>query len=78
MHYVYILKCSNDTLYTGCTNNLQERFQRHSSGWVESTKRLLPLTLVFYSAFSDKYKAYAFEKYLKSGSGKAFLKKRLI
>ena len=78
MHYVYILLCANGKLYTGCTNNLNDRFQRHISGKVESTKDLLPVRLVFYCAFPDKYKAFAFEKYLKSGSGRAFKNKRLI
>jgi len=78
MHYVYILLCANGKLYTGCTNDLRDRFQRHKSGEVESTKDLLPVKLIFYCAFPDKYKAFAFEKYLKSGSGRAFKNKRLI
>ena len=78
MHYVYILLCANGKLYTGCTNNLRDRFQRHTNGLVESTRNLLPVKLIFYCAFPDKYKAFAFEKYLKSGSGRAFKNKRLI
>jgi putative endonuclease len=78
MHYVYILLCANGKLYTGCTNDLRDRFQRHKSGDVESTKDLLPVKLLFYCAFPDKYKAFAFEKYLKSCSGRAFKNKRLI
>jgi putative endonuclease len=78
MQYVYILICANGKLYTGCTNDLRDRFQRHKSGEVESTKDLLPIKLIFYCAFPDKYKAFAFEKYLKSGSGRAFKNKRLI
>jgi len=38
----------------------------------------LPIILIGYFAFKNKYKAYNFEKYLKTGSGRAFLKKRLI
>jgi len=34
--------------------------------------------LISYTAFTDKYRAYEFEKYLKSGSGRAFLKKHLV
>ena len=78
MHYVYILLCANGKFYTGCTNNLKDRYQRHLNGSVESTKGMLPVKLVFYCAFPDKYKAYAFEKYLKSGSGRAFKNKRLV
>jgi predicted GIY-YIG superfamily endonuclease len=78
MWYVYILLCSNGEYYKGCTSNLDERMERHNKGWVEATKNLLPLKLITYLVFTDKYKAYQFEKYLKSGSGRAFLKKHLI
>ncbi|HJW18038.1 MAG TPA: GIY-YIG nuclease family protein, partial [Flavisolibacter sp.] len=62
----------------GCTENLKERLQRHSNGYVPATSSRLPVEIIFYCAFQDKYKAFAFEKYLKSGSGRAFMKKRLI
>lgn len=78
MWYVYIIKCSNNTYYTGCTNNLEDRLARHSKGHVHFTKDKLPVELVTYIVFSDKYKAYEFERYLKSGSGIAFRNKRLI
>jgi predicted GIY-YIG superfamily endonuclease len=77
MTYVYILMCNNDKTYVGCTSDLKERMQRHKNGYVPATKNLRPLKLLTYIAFTDKYKAYEFEKYLKSGSGRAFLKKRL-
>ena len=64
--------------YKGCTNNIEERIHRHNSGWVESTKNLLPLTLVAYTAFTNQQRAYEFEKYLKSGSGRAFIQKHFI
>ena len=50
----------------------------HESGNVESTKNLIPIKLVYYSAFSIQKKATDFEKYLKSSSGFAFRNKRLI
>ncbi len=78
MHFVYILRCSDETLYTGCTSDLDERILRHNSGAVPSTKLRLPVALLTYIAFTDKYKAFEFEKYLKGGSGRAFLKKRFI
>jgi putative endonuclease len=78
MHYVYILKCSNNSFYTGCTNNLDNRIEKHNKGQVHYTKDKLPVELVTYIAFHDKYKAYEFEKYLKSGSGIAFRNKRLV
>ena len=78
MWHVYILKCSNGKYYTGCTNNLESRLVRHGKGLVHFTKDKLPIELVSYISFTDKYKAYEFEKYLKSGSGIAFRNKRLI
>jgi putative endonuclease len=78
MHYVYILKCFDDSFYTGCTNDLKERLDRHQNGSVHYTKDKLPVKLLTTIAFSDKHKAYNFEKYLKSGSGVAFRNKRLI
>ncbi|MEK7658810.1 MAG: GIY-YIG nuclease family protein [Patescibacteria group bacterium] len=74
MFYVYILKCQ-DGPYTGCTDNLKDRFERHTKGHVPATKNRRPLSLQNYIAFKDKYRAFNFEKYLKSGSGRAFLKK---
>jgi predicted GIY-YIG superfamily endonuclease len=78
MWYVYILKCSDNTYYTGCTSDLDDRINRHLKRENTYTKDRLPVTLIYYSAFPDKYKAYEFEKYLKSGSGKAFAKKRFL
>ena len=74
MHYVYSLKCK-DGYYVGCTDNLKDRVNRHQTGQVPATSNRLPLSLVFYVAFQDKYKAFEFEKYLKSGSGRSFVKK---
>ena len=78
MWNVYILKCNDGSYYTGCTNNIDDRLKMHNKGEVHYTKDKLPVELVTYIAFSDKYKAYNFEKYLKSGSGAAFRNKRLI
>lgn len=77
MHYVYSLKCK-DGFYVGCTDNIGERLERHRNGYVPATKNRLPVKLEFYIAITDKYKAFEFEKYLKSGSGRAFIKKHLI
>lgn len=78
MQYVYILLCSNKSLYVGCTDNLKERLERHNKGYVPATKSLLPIKLISYFAFPNKYTAFGFEKYLKSGSGRAFIKKHKL
>jgi len=76
MFYVYGLKCSKGS-YIGCTNNLKSRLIRHNKGQVNYTRDKLPVSLIFYIAVNDKNKAYKLEKYLKSGTGRVFIKKRL-
>jgi predicted GIY-YIG superfamily endonuclease len=78
MHFVYILKCADGDLYIGCTENIEERLNRHNTGQVLATKTRLPIELISYFAIQNKYKAFEFEKYLKSGSGRTFVKKHLI
>ena len=78
MWYVYILLCSNGDFYKGCTNNIERRFAQHQNAEVISTRDYLPVTLISYTSFRNQQKAYAYEKYLKSGSGRAFLNKHLI
>ena len=75
---VYILLCTNGHYYVGCTSDLDERIIRHSKGQVHYTKDKLPVKCVAAFGFNDKYLAFNFEKYLKSGSGRAFLKRHLI
>ncbi|TAJ12924.1 GIY-YIG nuclease family protein [Patescibacteria group bacterium] len=77
MYYVYILRCADQKPYTGCTENIKERLERHSKGYVPATRERRPINLTQYVAFQDKQKAFEFEKYLKSGSGRAFIKKHL-
>lgn len=78
MWVVYILRCNDGTFYTGCTSNLSDRLYRHNRGQVNYTSKRLPVVLIVTISFNDKYKAFNFESYLKSGSGKAFMNKRLI
>lgn len=55
MNYVYILKCRDDSLYTGWTNNLPKRVQAHNRGkGAKYTKARLPVELVYYEEFEDK------------------------
>ena len=76
MYYVYSLKCK-DGYYVGCTDDLKERFNRHKNGQIVATKNRLPIELKFYFAIQNKYKAFEFEKYLKSGSGRSFIKRHI-
>ena len=78
MWYVYFLRCFDQKTYIGCTSDLKDRIERHKKAQVPATKDRLPVKLNSYFAFLDKYKAFEFEKYLKSGSGRAFLKKHIV
>ena len=79
MHYVYILRSlpNLDRFYVGVTRDLKERLARHNAGEVSHTSKYGPWELKTYIAFSDEGQAFAFERYLKSASGRAFAKKRL-
>jgi predicted GIY-YIG superfamily endonuclease len=79
MYYVYILRSQKDeSYYVGTTENLKERLKDHNWHTVKTTKSKAPYKLIWYCGFIDKQKAFAFEKYLKSGSGFAFRNKHLI
>jgi len=78
MWTVYILKCNDNTNYTGCTKDLDDRLRRHANGEIHYTSTRLPVQVIITINFIDKFKAFSFEKYLKSGSGKSFANKRLI
>lgn len=77
MYYAYSLRCK-DGFYVGCTDDIQERLERHQKGQVPATADRLPVALEFYFAIEDKYKAFEFEKYLKSGSGRVFINKHFV
>ena len=64
MCIVYILKCSDEKLYIGCTEDLDERLARHNNGYVPATENRRPVKLITHIVFNDKYKAFEFEKYL--------------
>ena len=78
MYYVYFLLCKDGKPYTGCTDNLEDGIARHNKGQITATKERLPVKLVSYFTCSNKYTAFNFEKYLKTGSGRAFIKKHKL
>ena len=80
MWYVYILRSVDfpNQEYVGATADLMQRLSDHNTGRSAHTSKFKPWTLIWYCAFPDKHRALAFEAYLKSHSGRAFSKKRLI
>ncbi|MBI3704375.1 MAG: GIY-YIG nuclease family protein [Rhizobiales bacterium] len=79
MKYVYFLESVRDPkqTYVGLTGNLRARIASHNAGQSMHTAKFKPWRLVSYFAFSDENKAVAFERYLKTASGRAFARKRL-
>ena len=79
MRYVYILRSLAEPgrFYTGMTDDLRARLRKHNAGDVSHTSKYAPWEIKTYLAFSDPDQALAFEKYLKTASGRAFAKTRL-
>jgi predicted GIY-YIG superfamily endonuclease len=77
--YVYILQSIKTPAhyYVGVTGDLRSRLRRHNAGEVPHTSKYVPWAIKTYVAFAEEQQAFAFEKYLKSPSGRAFAKKRL-
>ncbi|MBV8537506.1 MAG: GIY-YIG nuclease family protein [Alphaproteobacteria bacterium] len=79
MKYVCLLQSISNPrqTYTGLTDDLSNRLREHNSGETADARKYLPWRLVTYLAFPDHQKAVAFERYLKTASGRAFANKRL-
>ena len=71
MNYTYILRCKDDTLYTGWTNNLEKRVEAHNAGkGAKYTKARVPVELVYYEQFETKEEAMKREFAIKQMSRK--------
>jgi putative endonuclease len=70
LSYIYILKCADNSYYTGVTSNLELRLLKHESGaHLESyTYSRRPVKLVFYASFTDINLAIQSEKQIKKWS----------
>jgi predicted GIY-YIG superfamily endonuclease len=75
--YVYTLVSEADPArhYTGRTRDLDDRLARHNRGDVPHTAKHRPWRMLTFTAFSNEEKAIAFERYLKSGSGREFARR---
>jgi putative endonuclease len=78
MHYVYVLSSATDGgFYIGYSVNLWKRFDNHLSGGSFATRHRGPWQLIYYEAYLNQEDALGRERYLKSGSGRRFLKAQL-
>ncbi len=80
MHYVYILRSLShpEQIYIGATADLRTRLTDHNAGKSPHTAKYRPWEVACYFAFPLKDTALEFEAYLKSHSGRAFARKRLL
>ena len=76
-YYVYILRseAAPERHYIGMTSDLTQRLAAHNSGKVTHNSKFKPWTIETAVAFCDETKAAAFERYLKSGSGREFARR---
>lgn len=77
---VYLLQSLSNSYhrYIGLTADLDRRLSEHNSGKSPHTSKFRPWKVVVSIMFEDEQRAKDFERYLKSGSGRAFAKKRLF
>ena len=78
--FVYLIRSTRfpDRYYAGLTNDVAGRLETHNSGGSQHTAALRPWELVVSLEFTLESSAVAFERYLKSGSGRAFAKRHFI
>jgi predicted GIY-YIG superfamily endonuclease len=79
MWYVYFLRSRiNEFIYIGSTDNVERRYKEHNDGKSQSTRAYRPFALDAYIAVQTELKARELEKYFKTGSEKAVLKRRIL
>ena len=80
MYYVYLLRSQTHPYqtYIGSTSDLRKRLAEHNAGKSIHTNKFKPWELMTYIALPEKHLAETFERYLKSGSGRAFAKRHLL
>ena len=77
-YFAYVLLCDDGSLYKGHCSDMEERYKRHCSGHAtEHTRKHKPVKIVLIEEFQTKQEAVEREKYLKSGSGREWLKSKL-
>lgn len=66
MNYTYIVRCADNTLYTGWTNDIAKRLLAHNHGrGAKYTRARFPVALVYLECFEDKKEAMRREYFLK-------------
>jgi predicted GIY-YIG superfamily endonuclease len=79
MHIVYLLRSKKNPsrVYVGLCSKMKNRLAEHNAGECKTTAENRPWEVDIAVYFRDEKKACAFERYLKTGSGRAFSKRHL-
>lgn len=78
MRYVYVLHSKKDNqFYIGSSHNVRKRLKEHNDGRVPATRDRIPLEIIHYEAFANKYDAFFRERWLETGWGRRYLRKSL-
>ncbi len=65
-YYTYMLRCSDGSLYTGYTDDIEKRLEKHNRGTASKyTRSRLPVTLAYLEEFDDKSSAMSREAKIK-------------
>ena len=79
LYYIYVIRSKNrNYIYVGLTNNLNRRVSQHQNGKEKTTAPYRPFKILFAEQFLSRIDARNREKYLKSGSGKEWIKSHFI
>jgi len=78
-HYTYILKSINyPKTYVGISGDIDSRLIEHNAGKTKSTKSFAPYVILYFEVFNTRIEARNREKYLKSGAGRAWIKRKFF
>jgi len=73
--FTYVLRCADERLYIGSTRDLQKRIEAHNKGKVKTTKNRRPVKLIHSEESLNYSAARKRELYLKSGTGRDWLRR---
>jgi putative endonuclease len=77
--FVYVIRNDiNDSPYVGVTSDITRRLDTHNSGGSVHTRAWRPWRLAVSLEFGTESRALQFESYLKSGSGRAFMRRHFL
>lgn len=75
--FVYVLRCADNRLYVGSTRDMESRITAHEYGKVRTTKSRRPVKVIYTEETENYSAARRRELYLKSGTGREWLKNKL-